>query len=294
MCFRNIPFTGIIRKHIMNTNFLPSVPEGGPTRGRLAQLLEERQAQGKLVSALDELAKDAGLSRLAARRQFERLVPKAVQLPGRPSLLLTVPPEDRPRGAPPVAAWLHDYMRHRAPHSYYVGLLSAAALHGSSSQAPMTMQVIVPKPIRAFEVGRLRIEFITKRRADRTPLSVLPGLAAPLNVSTPAATFLDLVAFSRRVGGMTRVLEIVAGLKPKLTARELREALLADAPLPVMQRTGYLLEHLNCPSLASIVEKFLPSTCAVVPLQAGAPANHALGIERWRLLDNVGLAGKIP
>lgn len=266
-------------------------PEAESTRGRLARLLEERQAHGKLVSALDELARDAGLSRLAARRQFERLKPKAVQLPGRPSLLLTVPPEDRPRGAPPVVAWLHDYMQHRALH-YYVGLLSAAALHGSSSQVPMTMQVIVPEPVRACEVGRLRIEFITKRRADRTPLSILPGLAAPMNVSTPAATLLDLVAFSRRIGGMARVLEIVEGLKPKLTAHDLRDALLGGTPISVMQRTGYLLEQLRCPTLASIVERFLPSTCAPIPLQAGRIADHALCIERWRVFDNVGLAGK--
>ncbi len=275
----------------MAVKSIPRVPVTGLARGRLACLLEERQAHGKLVGALDELARDAGLSRLAARRQFERLASKVVQLPGRPSLLLTVPPEDRPRGAPPVAAWLHDYMSRRAPH-YYVGLLSAAALHGSSSQVPLVMQVIVPQPLRAFEVGRLRVEFITKRRADRTPLSVLTGLAAPMNVSTPAATLLDLVAFSRRVGGIARVLEIAEGLKPKLSAHDLRDVLLAGVPTPVMQRTGYLLERLECPSLPSIVERFLPSTCAWVPLQARTPASRALGVERWRLLDNVGLAGK--
>lgn len=265
----------------------------GHARGRLARLLEERQAQGKLVGALDELARDAGLSRLAARRQFERLAPKAAQLPGRPTLLLTVPPEDRPRGAPPVAAWLHDYMIRRAPH-YYVGLLSAAALHGSSSQVPLATQVIVLRPLQAFELGRLRIEFIAKRHADRTPLSVLPGLAAPMNVSTPAATLLDLVSFSRRAGGMARVIEIAEGLKPKLIARDLRDALLAGVPAPVMQRTGYLLDHLGCTSLASIVERFLPSTRVWVPLQVGALADHAQRIERWRLLDNVGLEGAAP
>jgi hypothetical protein len=151
-------------------------------------------------------------------------------------------------------------MTYRAPH-YYVGLLSAAALHGSSSQVPMATQVIVPHPLQAFELGRLRVEFITKRHAARTPLSVLPGIAAPMNVSTPAATLLDLVAFSRRVGGMARVLEIVAGLKPKLTAHDIRGALLAGVPTPVVQRTGYLLERLECPSFASIAESFLPSTC---------------------------------
>lgn len=277
----------------MRTKSVPGIAVDGPARGRLARLLEERQAHGKLVGALDELARDAGLSRLAARRQFERLASKAVQLPGRPSLLLTVPPEDRPRGAPPVAAWLHDYMSRRAPR-YYVGLLSAAALHGSSNQVPLTTQIIVPHPLQAFELGRVRIEFVAKRHADRTPLSALPGLAAPMNVSSPAATLLDLVAFSRRVGGMARVLEVVDGLKPKLTPHDLREALRAGVPMPVMQRTGHLLEQLECPSLASVVERFLPSTCAWVPLQTGAPADHALSIERWHLLANVALPGKAP
>jgi predicted transcriptional regulator of viral defense system len=261
-------------------------------RGRVARLLEERQAQGKLVCVLDELARDEDLSRLAARRQLERLAPRAVQLPGRPSIFLTVPPEDRLRGAPPVAAWLHDYMIHRAPH-YYVGLVSAAALHGSSNQVPMVTQVIVPAPLRPFELGRVCVEFITKQSADHTPLAAVPGLAAPMNVSTPAATLLDLVAFSRRVGGMTRVVEIAEGLKPKLTARDLRDALLAGASMPVVQRTGYLLECLGCPSLARVVENFLSPTCTPVPLQVGAPATRALGIERWRILDNVGFSGRV-
>jgi predicted transcriptional regulator of viral defense system len=263
----------------------------GPARGRLARLLDARQARGKLVGALDELARDAGLSRLAARRQFERLVPKAVRLPGRPSLLLTVPPEDRPRGAPPVAAWLHDYMSRRAAH-YYVGLLSAAALHGSSNQVPLATQVVAPHPLQAFELGRVRVEFIAKRHADRALLAVLPGLSAPMNVSTPAATVLDLVAFNRRVGGMARVLEITAGLKPKLTPHDLREALQGEVSAPVMQRTGHLLELLECPLLASVVERALPSTRAWVPLQTGALAHAARRIDRWRVLDNVGLAGR--
>lgn len=277
----------------MSMKSLSGMGAAGPARGRLARLLDERQARGKLVGALDELAREAGLSRLAARRQFERLAPRAVQLPGRPSLLLTVPAEDRPRGAPPVAAWLHDYMSHRAPH-YYVGLLSAAALHGSSSQVPLATQVVVPHPLQSFELGRLRVEFIAKRRADLTPLSVLPGLAAPMNVSSPAATLLDLIAFSRRVGGMGRVFEIAEGLKPKLTPHDLREALLAGVPTPVMQRTGHLLEHLGYPSLVSVVERVLPATRAWVALQTGTSAHRAPRVDRWRLLDNVSLAEKAP
>lgn len=266
-------------------------PNATSSRGRLGRLLEARQGQGKLVFALDEFAQSAALSPLAARRQFEQLGSKVTRLPGRPSLYLTVPPEDRPRGAPPVAAWLHDYMSHRAPH-YYVGLLTAAALHGSQDQVPMSTQVIVPVQLRPFAVGRLQLQFFNKHSASCTPLAQLPGLPAPLNVSTPDATLLDLITFSSRIGGMGRVAEIGSGLLPKLTAQGLKAALVgSDVPVPVAQRAGYLLENLGAEPLARIVEKSLSATFAPVLLQVGKPVQGAQLNERWCVLDNVHLHG---
>jgi predicted transcriptional regulator of viral defense system len=262
------------------------------SRGRLRQLIEQRQAHGKLVGTLEELAQKGQVSELAVRRQLARLAPAVVRLPGRPSIYLTIPTEDRPRGAPPIASWLHDYLSERVPH-YYVGLLSAAALHGSSSQVPLATQVMVPVPLRAFEVGRLRIEFTVKRSLAATPLADLAGLAAPLNVSGPAATLLDLVAFSSRVGGMVRVAEVASGLRPKLNARDLRRALEADIAQPVVQRTGYLLEVLGVESLAKIAESFL-SRPDTVPLQAGKIAVNAATNHRWHILENMALAGNHP
>ena len=45
-------------------------------------------------------------------------------------------------------------------HSNRVSLLRAAAYHGSSHQAAMTFQVIVPKQLRDFEIGRHRLQFV--------------------------------------------------------------------------------------------------------------------------------------
>jgi hypothetical protein len=43
---------------------------------------------------------------------------------------------------------------------YRISLLRAAAFHGSSHQAAMVFQVIVPKQLRDFEVGRHRLQFL--------------------------------------------------------------------------------------------------------------------------------------
>ena len=55
---------------------------------------------------------------------------------------------------------------------YRVALLRAAAFHGSSHQAAMVFQVIVPKQMRRFEIGRRRLELIYQspaafRQVDR-------------------------------------------------------------------------------------------------------------------------------
>jgi len=43
---------------------------------------------------------------------------------------------------------------------YRVSLLCAAAFHGSSHQMAMTFQVIVPKQLHDFEIGRHRLPFV--------------------------------------------------------------------------------------------------------------------------------------
>ena len=85
----------------------------GPTRGRMARLLDDLQARGDLVVSVDDAAEQSTLSRIAVQRQLERLAPRVTRLPGRPAAFLIVPPEHRLRGAPPVAAWLDDYFRAR-------------------------------------------------------------------------------------------------------------------------------------------------------------------------------------
>src|ERR1700730_4894106 len=43
-----------------------------------------------------------------------------------------------------------------------------------------------------------------KSKLESTPLTEIPGLPAPLAVSSPEATALDLIAFSHRLGGLAR------------------------------------------------------------------------------------------
>jgi AbiEi antitoxin C-terminal domain len=259
-----------------------------PTRGRVARFLDDLQAGGDLVVSVDEAAEQSALSRIAAQRQLERLAPRTIRLPGRPSAFLIVPPEHRLRGTPPVAAWLDEYLRAQGQR-YYVGLLSAAALHGSSAQAVQVTQVLLRQPRRPFAVGRTHLNFYVKSKLETTPLAEIPGLPAPLAVSSPEATALDLIAFSHRIGGIERVLEVIHGLEGAMTGAGMRSAIHAGVPVTVLQRIGYVFEKLKFGPLADIVQRALPRRFPPALLQAHGQRVAGPSREPWAIVDNVQL-----
>ena len=266
---------------------MPALPQ---QHDLVARLFDQLQAQGRLVASVDELVKLSGLTLTAVRRQLDRLSPRVVRLPGRPPACLVVPPEHRVRGAPPVAGWLDAYF-HLRGDAYYLGLLSAAALHGSSRQAVQLTQILTTKPLRPMDIGRLHLDFYVKATLGKTPLTRLPGMPAPLAVSTPEATALDLIAFSHRIGGISRVTQVIADLKPAMTLTGLRQALTAETQTSVKQRLGYVLQSLGWERMAAEVHKDLPPRLTVVLLQTHAQASKPVGntCQPWMVLDNIGL-----
>ena len=261
--------------------------------GVVARQLDRLQAQGRLVTTVEELTLSCGLTYLAARRQLERLAPRVVRLPGRPFSVLIVPPEHQPRGAPPVAAWLDAYLRLRDTR-YYVGLLSAAALHGAAQQALQATQVITDFAVRPIDVGRVHLDFHVKHHAASTPLTELPGLPALLAVSTPEATALDLIAFNTRIGGIRRAAEVIAEMKPAFTIAGMRNALAAERQVALKQRLGYVLEVVGLERLAAEVRKVLPARAAITALQTHASMHlpRTAAIHPWFVLDNVNLGAQ--
>jgi AbiEi antitoxin C-terminal domain len=259
-------------------------------RGLVERFLDQSQARGDFIISVDQLARTGQMTHLAVRRQLEHLSQRVQHLPGRPSAYLIVPPEHRARGAPPVAAWLDAYFRLRG-QTYYVALLSAAALHGSSTQALQVTQVLTTKPTRPMDVGRLHVDFYVKAHLRQTPLSVLAGMPAPLAVSSPEATALDLIAFSHRIGGIRRATEVIADLKGVMSLVGLRTALRAETQTSVKQRLGYVLSILGLDRMAEEVRRSLPKRLAVALLRTQAPVAHRARDVRqpWMVLDNVGL-----
>ena len=255
------------------------------------RFIEHRQSMGRAHFTLTELTTATGLTLKAAREQLAHLDKIATRVSPRQEFFVIVNPEQRPMGAPPVFWWLDEFFKARK-QPYYVGLLSAAAEHGSSNQAVQAVQVMTDHPIRDLMVGRLRVQFFVKKRLLDSPTMPLAAAYAPLVISTPETTAIDLLRYAHRIGGVGRAAEVIAGLLGRFRKSSLRKALLSEAETSSIQRLGYVLQELGRAELCDVVADYLPSRRAVVTLEKHKPippGKAATTSGRWSVLVNARL-----
>ncbi len=254
--------------------------------GAAATFIDEKLARGIWAFSLDELTAATGLSAIGARNQLLRLGSRITRVTPRQPYFLIVTPDQRAFGAPPVDRWLDDYFKWLG-RPYYVALLSAAAVYGSSHQAVQVTQVMTDMPMRPIELGRIRIHFSMKSGIERTNTRQLPMAYAPLKVSTTESTIFDLIRYAPRIGGIERAAETIAPMLSQVTAGNLMQVLKVEAEITAAQRLGFVLESLGAAKLAKRVRKWMPETLKVIPLAAHAPrcATDPMS-ETWRVLVN--------
>lgn len=199
-----------------------------------------------------------------------------------------VPPEYRDAGAPPPLHYVDPLMRHLG-HIYYVGLLSAARLHGASHQVPMVLQVVTPALLRDRRVGSNRIEFIRRSLAGSRPTVQRNVPTGRITVATPEVTVLDLVEAPSSGAGLGNVATVIGDLllEGAIDPDALAEAA-ADYPSAVAQRTGYLVDRMADDVASSIEldpleELVADATYTVLDPQRPREGEHD---RRWRVIVN--------
>ncbi len=199
-----------------------------------------------------------------------------------------VPPEYRAAGAPPPIHFIDPMMRHLG-HPYYVGFLSAAAIHGASHQAAMVLQVVTPARLRDRQIGGGRIQFIQRSNTEETQCEQTNVPTGRVTVSAAVATVFDLVSFPRAGGGLSNVATVIGDL---LVEGRLVPQALVDAarlrPVAAVQRAGHLIEFManetgttiDLDGLAQLVDQ-----ADVTPLATGRPPSIDRD-DRWRVQIN--------
>lgn len=268
----------------------PSVA-AGYCSGAAARFVENLLARGMVTFTLAELMRQTELSSIAARNQLLRLGAQVRRVTPRQPFYLIVSPEHRAIGAPPPAWWLDAYFRW-LQRPYYLALQSAAAEYGSTAQAIQVTQVITNAPHRDIVLGRLRVQFFVKRDAASTPTRMLTQAQAPLVVSTPEATAVDLIGYASRLGGIERAIETILPMLHHFRRAHLADALHAGVETTCAQRLGFILEQARAVKLAHVVEKHLGGRGHRIALEPGHSSSSGAASpysERWRVMANTSM-----
>lgn len=251
---------------------------------QLSAWLDGLQARGQYVFAGEE-ATDPSRGPGFDRTTLWRAVRAGRLVAPRQGFYVIVPPEHRAVGAPPAEWFIDGLMRHEQL-PYYVGLLTAAALHGASAQAAQEFQVMVPEHRRPLAPGRLRIRFFTRRDAERAAVEQRVTPTGYMRVATPETTALDVVGDPKHAGGWDNVATVLRDLSERIDADRLRRVLDAGASQADAQRLGYILQFVGAAPQADAVAGWLKQRRPhYVPL---APSAGGVGKPdpRWHVLVN--------
>jgi predicted transcriptional regulator of viral defense system len=252
----------------------------------LAAFVEDLQARGRYTFTRAERASGKECSDVALEAALRRLKQRGRITSPRRGFYVLVPPEYREAGSPPASWFIDDLMRF-LKQPYYVGLLSAAAIHGAAHQQPMVFQVVTDRPTRPARVGRVRIGFHMSRKVESAPVAKIQTETGSMRVSSPEATAFDLVRFAPASGHLNNVATVLGELAEKLEPAALAK-LAHTYAVPEAQRLGYLLEQLGQRKLAESLAGWLEiRRHRPVLLAPGQAHGKTSPDRRWSVVPNV-------
>jgi predicted transcriptional regulator of viral defense system len=256
------------------------------TPSNLSAFVEDTQAAGRYTFSGTEARVALGVSETALDSAVRRLRARGRLVAPRRGFFVIVPTEYRTAGAPPPSWFIDDLMQFLG-QPYYVGLLSAAALHGASHQQSMVFQVVTDRPTRSAEAGRARIEFRASGMAEDSPVTSMQTETGSMRVSTPETTAFDLVKFSSVCGGWSNVATVLSELAERIDPASLH-SLAETRKSPEVQRLGFLLDRAGGPRLADALLRSLAARrYRPVPLARDMPSGDAMAAQPWRVIPNV-------
>ena len=210
----------------------------------LESYIKDLRSQGQSCFTTQEAEASLGISRTAVNARIYRLKKKGELVSPARNLYIIIPPEFRSMGCIPAADLVPLLMKHWE-QDYYAGLLTAALYHGASHQKPQVFQVVVDKQIATLTLGRIRIEFITKKFTLDLPLQDIEVKTGYLKVSSPEVTVMDLLLYPNHVGGINATATILSELIDALNPQKMKTLAVQLQGKAWVQRLGWILEHIE-------------------------------------------------
>ena len=255
----------------------------------LDEYLIDLLGAGKISFTLSELKKYfPGYSLNALQMNLKRLNKKVKIRHVTKGFYVIIPPEYRSRKIIPPELFIDALFAYLKRH-YYVGLLSAAAMHGATHQQVMEYYIIIDKPaMRPTSVEGLKINYVVKNVIPESGIEKRKTEAGYIDISNAELTAVDLIAYQHRIGGLNRAATVLYELSESMSPVRLEEILKNDFPLSVLQRFGYILEFvLHKQDLAEVIKSYISDKKIYrIPLKPGYNKKGVDLNNDWKVLIN--------
>ena len=262
----------------------------------LEHFVDDRLAHGRAYFSREEALTALDLNPKALAAALTRMMKKNRLANPRHGFYLILRPEDRMMGAPDPVRWIDALMKYQRLE-YRISLLRAAAFHGSSHQAAMVFQVIAPKQLRDFDLGRHRLQFLYQTPKSFAqvnqpgPLDQIKSDAGFAKIAGVELTLLDCARYFHKAAGINGVAQITKDIGAKADPRTLTRLAVAYENSSV-RRLGYLLDRTGHERQANALLPFVKKAKTAVPLDPSVkPLIASLGESyekdaKWKLVIN--------
>jgi predicted transcriptional regulator of viral defense system len=255
------------------------------TYNYLDKYLTEIRSQGRYAFTVEELKNRFNLSVPALRQSLFRLKLKKEIALIRQGFYVIIPPEYSKQGMLPPYLFIDDLMK-SLDKPYYVGLLSAAALHGAAHQQPMGYTVITQSPAPR-SIDKLKIIFYSKQDFLQDGIIQRKTPAGYINVSSPELTALEFFDYIHKFG-INRITTVLQELSEEMKPASLLKIAGRYPNTAAIQRLGYILDKkVSAEKLSDALWKALNERyCFPVPL---SPQKEKRGEtdSKWKVIKNM-------
>lgn len=257
----------------------------------LLNWIEKLQAQGKYTFTYEQVCLEFnGVSNAAVKLALNRLSSKNKIVSVFRGFYVIITPEYSIKGMLPPLLFIDPLMQH-LNKPYYIGLLSAAALHGASHQRSQEFFSVIQLPqLRATSKKGIKINYISRKEIPRNFLEQQKTEAGYVWVSNPELTAVDLLQYEKHIGGINRAATVINELADAMKPENFTKELISFAPIVMLQRLGYILDRIvgkedMADKLYSEMQKKYP-TWQRMPLRTGKPETGFSSDPKWKIVVN--------
>jgi len=137
---------------------------------------------------------------------------------------------------------------------YYIGYWSALNHYGFTEQTPPCVYVATPKPRNSRKILDVEFKFVTIASRKMFGITTATIENRPVNISTPAKTFVDCLDHPEHAGGIDEVAKALYFSAAELKLKTLAKTAIKIGNGAAVKRLGYVSEILGLDECLSVLE----------------------------------------